>query len=589
MGSYTYHLALSGLLLLVLLIGLSSSAVVQAQNTNFSFSSFTTADRDSFLMVDDVQYDAGNLSFLMNSNGNGTFSGTCGRLLYKDKVRMKDLALGAVASFHTTFTFQISGLDLYRNADVWYHGDGIAFTFARANTFLDESGGASFCLVNKSKNGLLSNHLFAVEFDTYLNPEVNDSSDSHIGVDINSVSSTWSYNLCSGRNARNCQYLCNGGYFTAWIDYDSPSQNLQVFFANGSLYNNIPKPLIPLINASLASTIPLADLVDDYMYVGFSGSTGLFSEVHQIQSWEFTSYGMSELGKVSHGRKDIGIIAGVSVAVVATLVIGLCFVTAQCTKCWRRRLVWSMPESPGLDCQTFNGLGIDYRPDCTYSFRHFSYRELSRVTDSFSESRLLRGVGCSDVYKGIFPSGTKVAVKRVQKQMEKRCYLADMADLGDVRHRNLVQLQGWCYEKDQLLLVYDYMCNGSLDEWLYRHSSKQNGKGFLPTNNIAASLMLRHSVLSDVAAALSYLHEVCSPCMLHGNIKSSNVLLDGDWNAKLGDFGLAYLFGSQEIEGIVGTIGYIAPELLDIQSPPTKESDVLRRAHARSDVWEKAD
>ncbi|KAG0617000.1 hypothetical protein M758_5G157700 [Ceratodon purpureus] len=554
------NLALTVLLLVVLQI-IVGTVLVQAQNTNFSFPYFTSADQDSFFMVDDVQLYTANSSFLLNSRGSSLSTKSCGRLLYKDRVRMKDSSSGAVASFNTTFTFQITGLNYWVNADGFLHGDGMAFTFTRNSNFTDESTGGSLCLIREENNGMASNRLFAVEFDTFQNAPYNDTSNNHVGVDINSMASTWSYNLCGG-TLRNCTYLCNGGYFTAWIDYDSGSQKLQVFLANGSSYNNVPKPTTPIINASLPSlAVPLADLVDDYMYVGFSASTGAMSEVHQIQSWKFATSGMPEAIAVpppdplpnptpkSATGRTVGIIVGVVVGAILAL-LGLCFCIAR----------YRIRRSPAQQ-DKFSLVDQNLVP------RAFTHRELCKATKNFSKSELLGSGGFGAVYKGTLPSGALVAVKRMRHESKhgEESFQAEAASLSQIRHRNLVQLRGWCQEEEQLFLVYDYMSNGSLDEWLYHRKE-------LAT----FPLTLRHSVLSGVAAALSYLHEECAQCVLHRDIKSSNVLLNGELNAYLGDFGLARLIDHRKMEKttmMAGTLGYMAPEMPHT-GKATKESDV---------------
>ncbi|KAG0627746.1 hypothetical protein M758_2G225100 [Ceratodon purpureus] len=557
----------------VCVLGSSSSNVhVEAQNTNFSYASFSTPER--FLMVEDVQHYADNLSFLMNARSAALQSSSCGRLLFEDKVRMKDSASGEVASFNTAFTFKISGPNIFVDPDFGVlHADGLAFTFAKNDSLMGQDAGSTLCLLKEQDNGKPSNRIFAVEFDTFPNYWWNDPSDSHIGINVNSMNSTVAYNLCGGK-VMNCSYLCNGGYFTAWIDYDSASRNLDVFFANGSLYNNIAKPPKPMLNASVS----LQGLLDDYMYVGFSSSTGLYSEVHEIQSWRFTSSGMPELASApppgvvitnpasdsSQGSSKVGVIAGVSAGAVAALLL-LCFLISRC---WRRT------SSKKQD--KFNLVDQNLVP------RMFTYKELSKATNNFSRRELLGSGGFGAVYKGTLPSGAVVAVKRMRHESKhgEESFQAEAASLSQIRQRNLVQLRGWCHEEEQLFLVYDYMCNGSLDDWLFHFSQRRekgNGKAMINLKDAEAlPLTLRHSVLSGVAAALAYLHEECAQCVLHRDIKSSNVLLDGDLNAYLGDFGLARLIDHRKMEKttmMAGTLGYMAPEMPHT-GKATKETDV---------------
>jgi len=164
--------------------------------------------------------------------------------------------------------------------------------------------------------------------------------------------------------------------------------------------------------------------------------------------------------------------------------------------------------------------------------------------------------------------GILFAVKQInmsESTQAKSLFHAEVASLGQIRHRNVVKLQGWCQEKGKLLLVYDYMSNGTLYDWLYKNNSQQ-----------VLSLKMRLSILEGVGAALKYLHEDGLSCILHRDIKSSNVLLDADFNAYVGDFGLARLMGHHQLEKTTlaaGTFGYIAPEL-PYTGKATKESDV---------------
>ncbi|KAG0627253.1 hypothetical protein M758_2G186300 [Ceratodon purpureus] len=246
--------------------------------------------------------------------------------------------------------------------------------------------------------------------------------------------------------------------------------------------------------------------------------------------------------------RKVGIFAGLSAAV---LLVACLFVARH-----RRRA----PSKKQDELSDFSLV------DPNLALRMFAYKELRKATKNFRRSELLGSGGFGAVYKGTLPSGALVAVKqmRMESKHGKESFRAEVTSLSHIRHRNLVQLRGWCHEEEQLLLVYDYMCNGNLHELLFRSS----GTRF--------PLTLRHSVLSGVANALSYLHEECTQCVLHRDIKSSNVLLDADFNAYLGDFGLARLIDHEKVGKttmMAGTFGYLAPEMVHT-GKATKESDV---------------
>ncbi|MFS7922774.1 putative protein kinase RLK-Pelle-L-LEC family [Helianthus anomalus] len=199
--------------------------------------------------------------------------------------------------------------------------------------------------------------------------------------------------------------------------------------------------------------------------------------------------------------------------------------------------------------------------------RRFSYHELARSTVDFAETEKLGEGGFGGVYKGFLKDLSMwVAVKmasRTSKQGIKE-YVSEVRIISRLRHRNLVQLIGWCHEKGELLLAYEFMENGSLDLHLFK------GKSMLTWNS-------RYKIAHGLASVLLYLHEEWEQCVLHRDIKSSNVMLDSNFNVKLGDFGLAKLVDhekSTQTTTLAGTFGYMAPEYL-FTGRSTKESDVF--------------
>jgi serine/threonine protein kinase len=170
--------------------------------------------------------------------------------------------------------------------------------------------------------------------------------------------------------------------------------------------------------------------------------------------------------------------------------------------------------------------------------RRFKYSDLVAATQGFGEANLVGSGGFGKVYKGIVQStGLEVAIKKVSHESNQgmREFVAEITSVGRLRHRNLVQLHGWCRRKDDLLFVYDYVPNGSLDNLL--HSSQR--RKILTWDQ-------RYKILNGVSQAL-YLHEECDHMIVHRDVKPSNVLIYADLEAKLGDFGLArtYLHGAQ--------------------------------------------
>jgi len=163
--------------------------------------------------------------------------------------------------------------------------------------------------------------------------------------------------------------------------------------------------------------------------------------------------------------------------------------------------------------------------------------------------------GFGKVYRGVLPtSKIEIAVKTVSHESKqgKKEFVAEIASMGRLRHRNLVPLLGYCRRKRELLLVYDYMPNDSLDKYLFHQPE------------LTLGWSQRFGIVKGVASGLFYLHEGWEQVVVHRDVKASNVMLDGELNARLGDFGLARFYDhgtAPQATHVAGTIGYIEPEL----------------------------
>ncbi|KAL5661869.1 hypothetical protein ACJX0J_028994, partial [Zea mays] len=134
-----------------------------------------------------------------------------------------------------------------------------------------------------------------------------------------------------------------------------------------------------------------------------------------------------------------------------------------------------------------------------------------------------------------------------------REFRVEVEAIGHVRHKNLVRLLGYCVEGTQRMLVYEYVNNGNLESWLHGELSQYSSLTWLA----------RMKILLGTAKALAYLHEAIEPKVVHRDIKSSNILIDDEFNAKISDFGLAKMLGagkSHIATRVMGTFGYVAPE-----------------------------
>ncbi|XP_010523517.1 PREDICTED: leucine-rich repeat receptor protein kinase EMS1-like [Tarenaya hassleriana] len=184
-----------------------------------------------------------------------------------------------------------------------------------------------------------------------------------------------------------------------------------------------------------------------------------------------------------------------------------------------------------------------------------SLADILQATDNFCKKNIIGDGGFGTVYKASLPSGKTVAVKKLSqvKTQGNREFIAEMETLGKVKHPNLVSLMGYCSFREEKLLVYEYMKNGSLDHWL------RNQTGILEVLDWPKRLQ----IATGAARGLAFLHHGSIPHIIHRDIKASNILLDNEFKPKVADFGLARLISACETHvstDIAGTFGYIPPE-----------------------------
>lgn len=196
----------------------------------------------------------------------------------------------------------------------------------------------------------------------------------------------------------------------------------------------------------------------------------------------------------------------------------------------------------------------------------FTFEELVRATNGFSAQNFLGEGGFGSVYKGYLPDGREVAVKqlKIDGGQGEREFKAEVEIIGRIHHRHLVSLVGYCISEHRRLLVYDYVPNNNL----YFHL---HGEG-RPVMDWAT----RVKVAAGAARGIAYLHEDCHPRIIHRDIKSSNILLDSNFEARVSDFGLAKLaldVDTHITTRVMGTFGYMAPEYAS-SGKLTEKSDV---------------
>ncbi|KAJ0241364.1 Proline-rich receptor-like protein kinase PERK9 [Hirschfeldia incana] len=195
----------------------------------------------------------------------------------------------------------------------------------------------------------------------------------------------------------------------------------------------------------------------------------------------------------------------------------------------------------------------------------FSYQELVKATNGFSQENLLGEGGFGCVYKGALPDGRVVAVKqlKVGGGQGDREFKAEVETLSRIHHRHLVSIVGHCISDDRRLLIYDFVSNNDL--YFHLHLSKE-----------VLDWATRVRIAAGAARGLAYLHEDCHPRIIHRDIKSSNILLEDNFDARVSDFGLARLAldcNTHITTRVMGTFGYLAPEYAS-SGKLTEKSDV---------------
>ncbi|KAK4416972.1 putative LRR receptor-like serine/threonine-protein kinase [Sesamum alatum] len=250
--------------------------------------------------------------------------------------------------------------------------------------------------------------------------------------------------------------------------------------------------------------------------------------------------------------RNVGLIVGIVVSVAAASLFSL----AAVYYVYSRRKRQKNFEDEVL-------LGVDVRP---YTF---SYFELKTATDDFSPDNKLGEGGFGPVYKGKLGDGRVVAVKQLSaaSHQGKSQFVAEIATISAVQHRNLVKLYGCCIEGDKRLLVYEYLENKSLDQLLFGTEGR----------SLNLDWETRFDICLGVARGLAYLHEESRLRIVHRDVKASNILLDSDLTPKISDFGLAKLYDDDKTHistRVAGTIGYLAPEYA-MRGRLTEKADVF--------------
>ncbi|KAK1310382.1 putative L-type lectin-domain containing receptor kinase S.7 [Acorus calamus] len=451
-------------------------------------------------------------------------------------------------SFATTFSFSLP------NPTPAISGDGFAFLFASQTWSL----GASGPFLGLTNSSSFDPNFIAVEFDTLADPQFFDPGSNHVGLDIGSLVSFKSSELVPhGIDLR------LGNLINAWIRYDDDAKTFSVWLS----YSTI-RPKNPVLNAK----IDLSRFFKESMFVGFAGSTAGSTELHVIDNWSFRTFGSNvsappsppppprtlilpgpNLNSESNSHPKLGLGLGIGGSAFFVLSVLIAFAMFAIKRWWLSKCE-----------EAFEPLELLKGP------REFTYKELRSATKDFHLSRVIGSGAFGTVYRATAPPSSDLdvppfAVKRSKHAHQgKREFMAELSIIARLRHKNLVRLLGWCADHGELLLVYEYMPNGNLDQAL--HSAPQ-----------VLDWRRRYNVVVGVASVMMYLHQECEQQVVHRDVKTSNVLLDAKFEPRLGDFGLARLTDHDKSPVstlTAGTMGYLAPEYLQY-GKATEKTDVF--------------
>ncbi|XP_047311011.1 cysteine-rich receptor-like protein kinase 25 [Impatiens glandulifera] len=257
----------------------------------------------------------------------------------------------------------------------------------------------------------------------------------------------------------------------------------------------------------------------------------------------------------------------VSTVVGFIFIVSLCFIiiviSRRSKKHKKKKKNSVIPEKPieGLDLSAMNDIS-------STEIVQYDFKTIQEATDDFSDDNRLGQGGFGVVYKGEFSNGHEIAVKRLSRENGQgdQEFKNEVLLVAKLQHRNLVRILGFCIDGTERLLVYEFLANSSLDRFLFDNVKRTQ-----------LDWQRRFNIIGGIARGLLYLHEDSRVRIIHRDMKASNILLDGEMNPKISDFGMARLSVMDETQGntskVVGTYGYMAPEYI-MQGQFSVKSDV---------------
>ncbi|XP_066379669.1 L-type lectin-domain containing receptor kinase IX.2-like [Miscanthus floridulus] len=358
-----------------------------------------------------------------------------------------------------------------------------------------------------------------------------------------------------------------GSRYSVWIDYDHVEHVMSVSI---DATQGTPS------TATANGVLKLSSIMPQFASLGFYSSMG---QLLQLDAWSLTadrlpysnSYPLSSNSQAKTKGMNNGSTIILSSVLGSTVVVAIIaavvyvYLNSKYRK-WRKeqdKLAKTMQRLPGVPTQV-------------------DYADVRKATKNFHATMKLGKGGFGAVYRCTLPAaslrtgrGMEVAVKKFTRDVEDRRYddfLAEVSIINRLRHKNIVPLVGWSYNKGEPLLIYEYMTNGSLDQHLFRRGSTRQQQ---EDNTSLWQWHTRYSIARDIATGLHYVHHEHEPMVLHRDIKASNIMLDSAFRARLGDFGIActVAVNRSSVTGVAGTFGYIGPDYA-MRYKATRQTDI---------------
>ncbi|WVZ54365.1 hypothetical protein U9M48_005173 [Paspalum notatum var. saurae] len=334
----------------------------------------------------------------------------------------------------------------------------------------------------------------------------------------------------------------------------------------------------PPSTATANANVNIRNILPPEASLGFYSSMG---QLLELEDWSlyaerlpYYPYSLnSSDGRYSQIKGNANIIvlssvAGSAAAVAVTSATFYAYLNSKYRR-WKKeqdRFAKTMQRLPGVPTQV-------------------DYAAIRKATKNFHGTMKLGKGGFGAVYRCTLPAASlrtgramEVAVKKFTRDIEDRRYddfLAEVSIINRLRHKNIVPLVGWSYNKGEPLLIYEYMANGSLDQHLFPRGSTKQQQQRQEEDACLQQWRTRYGIVMDIATGLHYVHHEHEPVVLHRDIKASNIMLDSSFRARLGDFGIActVAVNRSSVTGIAGTFGYIAPDYA-MRHKATRQTDV---------------